>query len=85
MVLISFGRLSSFLTYLAKTAAVLQVCFLILLFFLPQVPLLLFYMATVITILDLLEEIFLIMILPQWETDVKGLYWVLRGKKIPGS
>ena len=85
MALITYRRLSSFHTYLAKTAAVLQGCFLILLFFLPQSPLFLFYMASVITILDLLEEILLIMILPQWKTDVKGLYWVMRRKKIPGS
>jgi CDP-diacylglycerol--glycerol-3-phosphate 3-phosphatidyltransferase len=28
--------------------------------------------------LDLTEEIILVLMLPRWQTDVKGLYWVLK-------
>jgi hypothetical protein len=31
-----------------------------------------------LTILDLLEEIILVMLIPKWKTDVKGLFWILK-------
>jgi phosphatidylglycerophosphate synthase len=77
-----YGRPSSFHTYLAKAAALLQGVFLIILFFYG--PLLwLFYLAAIVTILEIVEEIVLVFLIPKWKTDVKGLYWVLknRGKK----
>lgn len=77
-----YGKVSSFHTYLAKIAALLQGSFLILIFFLPQWPLLLFYCAASITILDLIEEIILVLVLPNWQTDVKGLYWIKRKSKV---
>ena len=77
-----YGKVSSFHTYLAKIAALLQGSFLILIFFLPQWPLLLFYCAASITILDLIEEIILVLVLPNWQTDVKGLYWIKRKSKL---
>ena len=77
-----YGKVSSFHTYLAKIAALLQGSFLILIFFLPQWPLLLFYCAATITILDLIEEIILVLVLPNWQTDVKGLYWIKRKSKL---
>jgi len=76
MALIRYGKLSSFHTYLAKGAALLQGVFLILFFFLPRYPLTLFYIAAAVTMLDLVEEIILVILLPKWETDVKGLYWI---------
>ena len=76
MALVRYGRVSSFHTYMAKGAAILQGSFLILLFFLPEWPLALFHFAAVFTILDLTEEIILVLVLPEWESDVKGLYWV---------
>jgi CDP-diacylglycerol--glycerol-3-phosphate 3-phosphatidyltransferase len=75
MSFIRYGRISSFHTYLAKLAAILQGTFLILLFFLDDWPLTLFHVAAIVTILDLFEEIILVIILPKWESDVKGLYW----------
>lgn len=78
MALVRYGRVSSFHTYLAKLAALSQGSFLILIYFLPQWPLGLFYIAVAITMLDLIEEIILVILLPVWQTDVKGLYWVLR-------
>ena len=82
LALIRYKKPSSFHTYLAKAAAIAQGFFLILFFFLPSPPLFLFYLAVVITGLDLLEEIIIVLLLPQWKTDVKGLYWVIRNKPI---
>jgi CDP-diacylglycerol--glycerol-3-phosphate 3-phosphatidyltransferase len=80
-----YGKVSSFHTYLAKAAMVLQGTFIILLFFLPNVPVLLFYAAVAVTVLELLEEIILVALLPQWQENVKGLYWIMKGrKKLPG-
>lgn len=78
LALIRYGKISSFHTYFAKCAAVLQAAFLILLFFLPQPSFILFYFTVIITAIELVEEIILVLILPEWEVNVKGLYWVLR-------
>lgn len=78
---IRYHKQTSFHTYIAKVAAVLQGSFMILIFFLPKPVLVLFYAAAIITILDLIEEIILIVMLPEWEANVKGLYWVLKRKK----
>ena len=77
---VKYGKVSNFHTYLAKAAAVFQGIFLILIFFLPKPPLALFYAAVIITIIDLIEEIILVIILPKWEVNVKGIYWVLKRK-----
>ncbi len=78
LALVRYRRLTSFHTYGAKTAALLQGIFLILLFFLPQPVYFLFYLALAVTGLELLEEITLIRLLPVWKANVKGLYWVLK-------
>ncbi len=77
---IRYGKISTFHTYLAKIAAVVSAIFLLSVFFLDQVPYGLFYAALVITALDLVEEIVLVMILPEYESNVRGLYWVMRRK-----
>lgn len=81
MALIRYGRISSFHTIMAKTAAILQGTFLILLFLLPEPVYFLFYSAVFVTVIDLLEEMILVVILSEWKTNVKGLYWVLKDKK----
>ncbi|WP_276482247.1 CDP-alcohol phosphatidyltransferase family protein [Paraflavitalea pollutisoli] len=78
MAIARYGKPSSFHTHLAKWAALLQGLSLILLFFLPQPPWWLFYGAIVVTALDLIEEIVLVILLPHWKTDVKGIYWLYR-------
>lgn len=78
LALLRYGRLSSFHTYLAKAAAILQAIFLVLFFFLPQEPVFVFYAAAAVTILGLAEEILLVILLPRWHTDVKGLWWIKR-------
>ncbi len=79
--LVRYRKISSFHTYTAKIAAVLQGFFLILIFLLPQVPLWLFYFAAFATILDLVEEIILVYMLPGWRNDVKGIYWAMMKKE----
>lgn len=73
-----YGKTTSFHTYLAKTAAIFQGTFLILFFFMDQPPVFLFYSAVFITAIELLEEIIISLVLPQWRTDVKGIFHVLR-------
>jgi phosphatidylglycerophosphate synthase len=86
--LVRYRAVTSFHTYLAKLAAVCQGIFLILSFFMPEPSRLLFYIAVIITALDLIEEIVLTFLLPTWKANVRGLYWVLKNKShilLPGS
>lgn len=76
--LIRYHKISSFHTYLAKFVTVFQGIFLVLFYWLPEPLYLLFYAVSALTILDLLEETVLVLVIPQWETDVKGLYWVIK-------
>jgi CDP-diacylglycerol--glycerol-3-phosphate 3-phosphatidyltransferase len=78
LALLRYGKQSSFHTLLAKAAAILQAAFLLLLFFLPRPLLILFYIMAIITALDLVEEIILVLSLPRWQTNVKGIWWIKR-------
>ena len=78
LALIKYHKISSFHTYFAKTAAILQGIFLILVFFFPEPLYFLFYLAVIVTAVELLEEIVLTLIIPKWETNIKGLYWVYK-------
>jgi len=80
LALVKYHKLSGFHTYSAKVSALLQGIFLIFIFLLPEPIYPLFYVAAISTSIDLIEEIILIFILPKWEADVKGLYWVLKRK-----
>lgn len=75
--LIKYGKMTSFHTYLAKIAAILQAIFLLSTFFLDDVLHSIFYIACASTALDLIEEIILVRVIPEWKADVKGLYWVI--------
>ena len=81
--LIRFGKTTSFHTYLAKLSAILQGCFFILLFLLPTPVYPLFYTAVNFTFFELADEIIITCYLKTWRTNVKGLYWVLRGNVNP--
>jgi phosphatidylglycerophosphate synthase len=81
LALFKFGKMTSFHTYGAKIAAVLQGCYLILQFFFTEPLYVLFYAALIVTALELIEEIMLVLILRRWRTDVKGVYWVLKSRK----
>ncbi len=78
---IAYGKATSFHTHLAKTAAVAQAAFFIMIFFQIGPMTEVFYLAATITGVELLEEIILVKVLPEWKTDVKGLFWVLRSKR----
>lgn len=81
--LVAYGKVTSFHTYLAKTAAVAQAAFFFAIYFeLPMVEVL-FYAAIVISIVQIVEEIIMIILLPEWKSDVKGLYWVLKERRKP--
>ena len=75
-----YGKTTSFHTYLAKLAAILQGCFLILIFFTPEPFMPLFYSAVFVTMIELLEEIVLVLMLPKWKRDVRGIYWVIKNR-----
>ncbi|HVU94155.1 MAG TPA: CDP-alcohol phosphatidyltransferase family protein [Puia sp.] len=78
LALARYGKQSSFHTLLAKAAAILQAAFLLSLFFLPHPLYLIFYSMAIITALDLVEEAILVILLPRWQADVKGICWIKR-------
>lgn len=85
LALLKYHKITSFHTYSAKLAAILQGLFLIFIFLLPEPVYILFYAAAAVTIIDLLEEIILVILLPKWQSDVKGLYWVLKKNEKQGK
>ena len=76
-----YKRMSNFHTYTAKVAAIAQGIFLVLFFFVPKPGYTLFYIAAITTIVDLVEEIILVLVLREWQANVKGLYWVMKKRK----
>ena len=75
-----YGKATAFHTYLAKLSAITQAVFILwLLFFGPVYWL--FYFMIIIGIIETFEEIILIFQFENWESDVKGLYWMLRDKR----
>jgi phosphatidylglycerophosphate synthase len=76
-----YGKITSFHTKLAKLAALIQGVFLLSFFFLENIQYSLFYAAVVITGVELIEEIILVYLLPQWESNIKGLWWVWKRKQ----
>jgi len=81
LALTRYGKVTSFHTYAAKISAILQGSFLILLFFLDDPLYWLFYATVIVTGIDLLEEIILVLMLPQWQANVKGIWAIKRGRK----
>jgi CDP-diacylglycerol--glycerol-3-phosphate 3-phosphatidyltransferase len=79
--LVAYRRVTSFHTYLAKIAAVIQALFFMMMFFQIGPVLFGFYCAIIVTGIELIEEIILVILLPTWQSDVKGLYWVLKKKQ----
>jgi CDP-diacylglycerol--glycerol-3-phosphate 3-phosphatidyltransferase len=74
--LLRYGRLSSFHTYLSKTAGYLLSVYVGVLFVFGDYPWLL-KLAAGLSIVGSLEEFALLAVLPKWRTDVQGLSWVL--------
>jgi phosphatidylglycerophosphate synthase len=78
--LLKYRRTTSFHTYFAKLAAVLQGCFLLSVYFFETIYYPLFYFAVAVTAVELAEEIIMVFVLPEWKSDVKGLYWAMKEK-----
>jgi CDP-diacylglycerol--glycerol-3-phosphate 3-phosphatidyltransferase len=76
-----YGKTTAFHTYLAKISAIIQGTFILWsLFFMPNYWL--FYSIIVFGILETTEEIILIFMHEEWISDIKGIYWALRDKRI---
>jgi phosphatidylglycerophosphate synthase len=76
-----YGKMSSYHTYLAKIAAVLQGFFMCTMFLFDTPVYWLFYTTAIITTVELVEEIIMVVVLNEWKTNVHGLYWVMNEKK----
>ena len=79
-----YKKISTFHTYLAKTAAVITAVFMLSVFFLERVSYPLFYAAAIITGAELIEEIILVFKLREYRSNVKGLYWALKEQRHAG-
>jgi CDP-diacylglycerol--glycerol-3-phosphate 3-phosphatidyltransferase len=79
--LVRYGKFTSFHTWSAKFSFLLQGCFLILLFFMEKPPMLLFYTAVIATAVVLVEETIMVYMLPKWQSDVKGIYEIIKKRK----
>lgn len=77
---IRYGKMSSYHTYLAKIAAILQGLFMCSMFLFENPAYWLFYSTAFVTTLELIEEIIIVFVLPEWKTNVHGLYWVMKEK-----
>jgi phosphatidylglycerophosphate synthase len=78
--LIRYHKLSSFHTYMSKITFLIQGVFILYLLFFGDAPVL-FYTAVITGIIGSLEEMLIILFLPQYRSNVKGLYWVLKERK----
>ncbi len=78
--LLRYGRLASFHTYLAKVAGYLLGIFVGVLFVFGFHAWLM-YLAVGASVLANLEGTALLVLLPQWRPDVRGLLWVLRERR----
>jgi len=75
-----YGRISSFHTVLVRITAYLQGIFIMSLLFWGYSPILLVLTAGM-SIIAYGEELVLIALLPDFTTDVRGVYWVLRDRR----
>lgn len=78
--LVRYRRLSSFHTYSSKVVANLLGLFVGWLFLFGFEPWML-YLAAGGSIVASLEELSLIVLLPRWRADVRGLWWVWRERR----
>jgi phosphatidylglycerophosphate synthase len=79
---IRYRKMSSYHTYLAKTAAILQGFFMCSMFLFDKPAYWLFYTTAMVTTLELIEEIIIVVVLREWKTNVHGLYWVLQENRV---
>jgi len=77
--LLRFRTFSSFHTYLARITAYLQGIFIMSLF-LFGFKAWLFYPTVVVSLLAYTEEMIILFVLNEMQSNLKGLYWVLKNK-----
>ena len=77
-----YRKISSFHTILVRIAAYAQGIFVMWLFLWGYSAWVL-YTMTALTVLAYGEEIVLLFLLPEWTTDVRGIYWVLSRRSKP--
>jgi cardiolipin synthase len=82
--LLRYRRLSSFHTLLSKAAGYALGIFIGVLFIFGYQPWL-FWLAIGASIASNLEEFFLLAMLPEWRSDVRGLWWILREQRGGGT
>jgi len=77
--ILRYGKLSSFHTILNRIAAYAQGIFVMSLFIWSYQGWI-FKPMIVLSVLSCLEEFMLLYLLPEWRSDVRGVYWVLSDK-----
>jgi CDP-diacylglycerol--glycerol-3-phosphate 3-phosphatidyltransferase len=75
-----YKKISSFHTLLTRISAYTWGIFVVSLFFWGYHAWI-FYMMVTVSILASTEELVLVCLLPDWRSDVRGLYWVLTRRK----
>jgi CDP-diacylglycerol--glycerol-3-phosphate 3-phosphatidyltransferase len=78
--LIKFGKFNAYHTYSAKIGAYLKGLFIIVLFT-AGFYLWFYYLVIITGMLIFLESIIITFILNESRSDVKGLYWIMKGSK----
>jgi phosphatidylglycerophosphate synthase len=78
-----YKKMTSFHTYLAKMAAIMQGVFLCSMFFFNTPWYFFFYATALVIALELIEEMLLVYVLDEWKSDIKGIYWVMKEKTSP--
>ena len=78
--LLRYGKISSFHTIVNRIAAYSQGIFVMSLFLWGYRGWL-FQTMIAVTIVASLEEFLLLAVLPEWRSDVRGLYWVLADRR----
>ena len=75
-----YGKLTSFHTHAIRAGAYTLGIFIMSMFLWGLQPWLL-YLAATLSILGTVEELVIIALLPNWTSDVRGLYWVLKQRE----
>jgi CDP-diacylglycerol--glycerol-3-phosphate 3-phosphatidyltransferase len=75
-----YGKLSSFHLYSVRLGAYALGIFIMVLF-LWGFNRWVFYVALITNVVGYLEEFLLLVLLPDWSPNVRGIYWVLRSRK----
>ena len=82
--LLRYRKLSSFHTYTSKAAGYALGFFLAALFVF-DFSALLFYLAVGLSVISSAEELALLWQVPSWQSDVRGLWWVLRARRMQAA